>query len=85
MDGRASDKQVKAITAIATGSAGGPMAALGPPVGTIAGVERGPIQFEIGGLRRTVHAGTRVDQACEGVAAAQHQAMRLPSTTRLRL
>ena len=69
IDERASDEQVAAISAIATGSAGGPMAALGPLVGSIAGVERRPIQFEIDGLKRSVRAGDLVDQACEGVAS----------------
>lgn len=67
VDERASDDQVEAISAIATGSAGGPMAALGPLVGRIAGVERRPIEFEIDGLRRSVRAGDLIDQACEGI------------------
>jgi hypothetical protein len=70
IDERASDQQVEAITAIATGAAGGPMAALAPLVGGVAGVERRPIQFEIDGLTRRVRAGDLVDQACEGVPSA---------------
>ena len=69
VDDTASDHQVKAISAIATGSAGGPMAALAPLVGSIAGVERRPIRFEIEGLNRSMRAGELVDQACEGVAS----------------
>jgi len=68
VDDRATDQQADAIAAIATGSAGGPMAALGPLVGKIAGVEKRPIRFEIDGLRRAVKAGELVDQALEGVA-----------------
>ena len=67
VDDRASDEQAEAIGAIATGAAGGPMAAVGPLVGRIAGVERRPIRFEVDGLQRTVSAGDLVDQACEGV------------------
>lgn len=67
VDDRATDKQAEAIGAIATGSAGGPMAALAPLVGRIAGVEKRPISFEIDGLKRAVRAGELVDQACEGV------------------
>jgi len=67
VDDRASDKQAEAIGAIATGAAGGPMAALGPLVGKVAGVEKRPIRFEIDGLKRTVKAGDLIDQACEGV------------------
>jgi hypothetical protein len=70
VDDAATDQQVEAISAIATGSAGGPMAALAPLVGRIAGVERRPIRFEADGLTRTVSAGDLVDQACEGVASA---------------
>ncbi|HSB25820.1 MAG TPA: DUF1326 domain-containing protein [Burkholderiaceae bacterium] len=67
VDERATDQQVEAIKAIATGAAGGPMAALGPLVGRIAGVERRPIQFEVNGLNRVVRAGELIDQACEGL------------------
>lgn len=70
VDDSASDQQVEAISAIATGAAGGPMAALAPLVGRVAGVERQPIRFEIDGLNRTVRAGDLVDQACEGLPSA---------------
>ncbi len=71
VDERASDAQVEAISAIATGAVGGPMAALGPLVGKIAGVERRPIQFDMDGLNRAVRAGDLVDQACEGIPERQ--------------
>jgi hypothetical protein len=74
VDAAASDQQVEAITGIATGSAGGPMAALGPLVGRVAGVERRPIRFESDGLKHSVHAGELVSQACEGVASAGNPA-----------
>ena len=70
VDERASDKQVEAISAIATGAAGGPMAALGPLVGRVAGVEKRPISFEADGMKFAVKAGELIDQACEGVAGA---------------
>ena len=70
VDDTASDQQLDAIRAIATGAAGGPMAALAPLVGRIAGVERRPIQFEVDGLNRSVRAGELVDQACTGIASA---------------
>jgi len=72
IDAAAAADQAEAITAIATGSAGGPMAALGPLVGRVAGVERRPITFELDGLRRSVTAGELVDQACEGVASVHN-------------
>jgi len=67
VDDRANDKQTEAISAIATGAAGGPMAALGPLVGRVAGVEKRPITFGMNGLTRSVKAGELIDQACEGV------------------
>ena len=67
IDERASPEQAEAIQAIASGTAGGPMAALAPLVGRFAGVERRPIVFESQGLRRAVRAGELVDQACEGL------------------
>lgn len=70
VDERASDPQLAAISAIATGEAGGPMAALAPLVGRIAGVERRPIRFDSEGLTRVVQAGELVDQACEGLPSA---------------
>ncbi|MCY7371072.1 MAG: DUF1326 domain-containing protein [Polaromonas sp.] len=75
VDEAASDTQVEAITAIATGSAGGPMAALGPLVGRLAGVERRPIRYEADGLKHSVKAGELVDQACEGIASAADPAL----------
>lgn len=70
IDDRASEKQAEAIGAIATGSAGGPMAALAPLVGRVAGIERRPISFDIDGLKRSVRAGELVDQVCEGLPSA---------------
>ncbi|MEO8718904.1 MAG: DUF1326 domain-containing protein [Burkholderiales bacterium] len=68
VDERASEKQVEAIGAIATGAAGGPMAALAPLVGRVAGIEKRPIRFEADGMKFAVKAGELIDQACEGVA-----------------
>jgi hypothetical protein len=82
IDDRASEPQVEAITAIATGAAGGPMAALGPLVGQVAGIERRPISFEVNGLKRSVRAGELVDQACDGLpsAVAPDQAIGVDNT-----
>ncbi len=70
IDDKASDQQVEQVTAIATGAAGGPMAALGPLVGKVAGVERAPVRFESSGMKHSVTAGKLIDQAIEGVAGA---------------
>jgi hypothetical protein len=67
VDEKATDAQTGAIGEIATGAAGGPMAALGPLVGEIAGVEKQPIMFEMDGMKRSVKAGELVDQALDGV------------------
>jgi hypothetical protein len=66
VDDKASQAQTDAVAAIATGAAGGPMAGLGPLVGTIAGIERRPITFKVDGAKRTVTAGDMVEQSCEG-------------------
>jgi hypothetical protein len=82
VDERASDAQVEAIGAIATGAAGGPMAALAPLVGRVAGIEKRPIEFTVDGLSRSVRAGDMVDQACEGLpsATAPGQAIGIDNT-----
>jgi hypothetical protein len=67
VDERASDAQAKAIADIATGAAGGPMAALAPMVEKVAGMEKRPIRFEKDGLKYHVSAGELVDQSVEGV------------------
>lgn len=67
IDERASEKQAEAIQAMATGAAGGPMAALGPLVGKMAGVEKRPIRFRQDGMNFAVTAGDLIDQALVGV------------------
>lgn len=67
VDEAASQAQVEALRAIASGQAGGPMAALAPLVGEMAGIERRRIRFERQGLTYTVQAGELVDQVCEGL------------------
>lgn len=82
VDDAASDRQVEALSAIASGSAGGPMAALAPLVSTNAGVERRPIRFEVDGLNYAMSAGELVNQACEGLpsAADPKQALGIDNT-----
>ncbi len=67
VDEGATAEQVEAITAIASGQAGGPMAALGPLVGTFLGVERKPIQVTKSGLKRSASIPGVLDHAIEGV------------------
>jgi hypothetical protein len=70
VDERATDAQQQALVGIASGQAGGPMAALGPLVGTFLGVERKPIRIQREGLRWTVSIPDVLDQALEGVPSA---------------
>jgi hypothetical protein len=67
LDARASREQQEALTAIASGQAGGPMAALGPLITTFLGAEVKPIQFEKSGMSRAVSIPGVLDQAVEGV------------------
>ena len=64
-DERASAAQVDAITAIASGGAGGPMAALSGLIGKFLGVAPGPIHFDRNGAKWSVKAGGLVDMAAE--------------------
>jgi hypothetical protein len=65
-DDRASAEQREAITAIASGSAGGPMSALSGLVGKFLGVETAAIRFDRSGVKWSVTAHGLVDMAAEG-------------------
>lgn len=66
IDERATAEQRDAITTIASGAAGGPMAALSGLIGTFLGVEATAIKIERSGLTFKVRAGTLVDMGAEG-------------------
>jgi hypothetical protein len=66
IDERASAAQRDAITAIASGAAGGPMAALSGLIGKFLGAESAPIRFDRTGVKWTVKAANLVDMAAEG-------------------
>jgi len=70
VDERASAKQLEALTAIATGQAGGPMENLGPLIGKLAGVETKPVQFRRQGNTASVTIAGALDQAVAGVESA---------------
>ena len=70
VDENANDEQTAAIGDIATGAAGGPMEALGPLVGEVAGVEKRPISFVSDGDKFAVKAGELVEQEVEAVNSA---------------
>ena len=65
-DDRATVEQRDAITAIASGSGGGPMSVLSGLVGTFLGVETAPIRFTQHGVSWSVTATPYVDMAAEG-------------------
>jgi hypothetical protein len=65
-DDRASTPQRDAITAIASGAAGGPMQALSGLVGSFLGVESAPIRFDRKGATWSVTSSDFVDMAAEG-------------------
>jgi hypothetical protein len=68
VDERATAEQRDAIAGIASGAAGGPMAALSGLVGTVLGVESSPIQFTRDGVSWSVHASGKVDMAASGAS-----------------
>ncbi|HEX3273000.1 MAG TPA: DUF1326 domain-containing protein [Ktedonobacterales bacterium] len=91
IDDGASNEQQQALTAIASGQAGGPMAALGPLIGTFAGVEVRPVQFQQNGLKWSISIPGLLDQVADGaIGANQSDAMYLenvphPVNTRIGL
>jgi hypothetical protein len=70
VDERANAEQKDALAAIASGQAGGPMAALGPLIGNFLGVESRAVKVESSGNRRSVSIPDVLDQAVEGMTGA---------------
>ena len=66
IDERATAEQRDAITAIASGAAGGPMAPLSGLIGKFLGAESAAIRIDRSGLKFTVNAGNLVNMAAEG-------------------
>jgi len=65
-DDRASSEQRDALTAIASGGAGGPMSALSGLVGKFLGVASAAIRFDRSGASWSVTAANLVDMAAQG-------------------
>ena len=61
IDDQATDEQAEKLTAVFTGTMGGPMEALGPLVGEMLGVERVPIEMIDDGLLHSVKVGDAID------------------------
>lgn len=91
VDDSASSKHIDAISKIATGAEGGPIANLAPLIGKVLGVEQRPIEIHADGMRYSTKAGELLDQANEGVPGANEiEPLYLdntghPSNTRLAL
>src|SRR5947207_12273933 len=66
VDERASAEQRDAITAIASGGSGGPMAPISGLIGKFLGVESAPIRFARNGVKWSVTAAQLVDMSSEG-------------------
>jgi hypothetical protein len=76
IDEQASEDQAEKLAQVFTGQLGGPMAAIGPLVGEMLGVERAPIEIRDEGLRHGVRIGDAIDFEIEdivpfGVESAQ--------------
>jgi hypothetical protein len=69
-DERASAEQQQALTAIASGQAGGPPAGLAPLLGKFLGVESKAIEFHKNGMSYSALIPGLLDEACEGVPSA---------------
>ncbi len=66
VDDRADGNQREALSAIASGAAGGPIAALSGLVGKLLGVEYAPIRFNRNGLQWSVTAAALLEMAATG-------------------
>jgi hypothetical protein len=67
VDERASQEQRDALAGIGSGQAGGPMAAVGPLVERVLGVEARPITYKKDGMKRSLSIPGVLDQSLEGV------------------
>ena len=67
VDDQASDEQADKLVQVFGGQLGGPMAALGPLVGEMLGVERAPIEVRHDGLSHSVRVGDAIDFEIEDI------------------
>ena len=81
VDSSASAAQVDAITAIASGAAGGPMAMLAPLVGNFAGVERAKVEVRQDGDKWFARAGDLIDESCEALLNMDGKVMALDNVS----
>jgi hypothetical protein len=69
LDERANAEQQQAMTAIASGQAGGPMAGLSALIGQFLGAQAKPIKYLKNGKQRSVHIPGALEQAVAGVSS----------------
>jgi len=67
IDERASEEQFDKLVQVFSGQLGGPMAALGPLIGEMLGVERAAIDVSEDGLRHSVRVGDVIDFEIENI------------------
>jgi hypothetical protein len=67
IDDRATEDQFDKLVQVFGGQLGGPMAALGPLVGEMLGVERAAIEVSDDGLRHSVRVGEAIDFEIEDI------------------
>jgi len=67
VDENATDEQADKLVGVFSGALGGPMAALGPLVGEMLGVERAPFEVEHDGLRHRVRIGDAIEFEIEDI------------------
>jgi hypothetical protein len=67
VDDEATDEQFDKLVQVFGGQLGGPMAALGPLIGEMLGVERAAIEVSDDGLRHSVRVGDAIDFEIEDV------------------
>ena len=81
IDARATAEQRDAVTAIASGQAGGPMAALSGLIGKFLGVESAPISFDRQGRTWSIRAANFVDMSATGASGLNPETeLRLQNT-----
>jgi hypothetical protein len=67
IDDQATEEQMDKLVQVFGGQLGGPMAALGPLVGEMLGVERARIEVDHDGLRHSVRVGDAIDFEIEDI------------------
>jgi hypothetical protein len=67
VDENASDEQAEKLSSVFSGQMGGPMEALGPLVGDMAGVARLPMEFSEDGGKHVLRAGDDIEVTVEDV------------------